>query len=302
MISFLKSFLRKVLFKDQKLFPAVRISFNQIKEKVLLKQGRDSMDISEKHCIVCHRPFLMAVWMTPNELSQFSTEPAQVLVLTGTQVSAELAIRLKMKIEEGNNWVVIFLIEQAKCFQTNSFHQLLIRTYFRNKNTLLEDKIYGAMYSYPRKVIAASFRDKEHYNIFPMDFQCFVKESNLYILGLRTTNTTLAKILQARRLVISDTDSADINDIYFLGGHHSSALSSIDKLPFGISDSELFGFPVPDFAASYKEMEIVQNLELGSHMLLIAKALNSKEAKEPISYLYHIHFFEFLRSNYVGKN
>src|SRR5258706_4062971 len=300
MKSLLKTIAKQVLFNNQnaKTFPAVKLSFDQINEKVLLKQARNAIDISERHCIVCHRPFCMAVWLTAREFLQDGTDGLTVQVLTGDQVSAELTIQVRATIEEEDDWIVVFTIEKGKCFQASRFRQFLIRRNLNKKNTPREDKIYAAMYSYPRKVIAVSFRDKAYYNIFPMDFQCFIKERNLYILGLRTTNITLAKIIETSRLVISDTQDANIHDVYLLGSHHSSAPLPIEKLPFGTSDSELLRFPVPDFASSYKELKITTTMELGGHMLLIAKVVNSKKLKSPISSIYHIHFLESFRSHY----
>ena len=135
-----------------------------------------------------------------------------------------------------------------------------------------------------------------------MDLSGYIAESGIFILGLRTTNIALEKILTVKKVVISDTDNADINVIYSLGKHHSTAPPKLDDLPFDTLDSELFKFPVPDFSASYKEIEIIKSQELGSHMLLIGKVLNHKQIRNKSSSLHHIHYFQFCNSNYQELN
>jgi len=123
----------------------------------------------------------------------------------------------------------------------------------------------------------------------------------LYILGLRTTNLTLGKILSTKRLVISDTNKADIKTIYALGKHGSSAPPPLESLPFTVSKSEIFGFPVPDFSSSYKEVEIIQHRELGYHMLMLGKIVNAKETLSEPLLLYHVHILEFLNSDILMR-
>jgi len=131
-----------------------------------------------------------------------------------------------------------------------------------------------------------------------MDIQGYIPEEELYILGLRTTNVTLNKILEAKKVVICDTDTVDINTVYNLGKHSSNAPTPLVDLPFSVSESELFGFHVPNFSGSYKEIEIIQHRKMGYHMLMIGKVLNNKKRKESSSSLYHVGFLQFQKGNY----
>jgi flavin reductase (DIM6/NTAB) family NADH-FMN oxidoreductase RutF len=194
----------------------------------------------------------------------------------------------------------LYKIENIKNYQLSALHRLVLFAYFlRSKaNTYYSRKVISALYSYPRKIIIVSYRDDAYYNIFPMDIQGFIEQENIYILGLRTTNITLSKILEAKKVVISDTDTVEINTVYNLGKHSSSTPTPKDKLPFGTNDSELFGFPVPDFTGSYKEIEIIHHKKMGYHMLLVGKVVNSKKLKPQTSSLYHVGFLQFQKSNY----
>jgi hypothetical protein len=179
-------------------------------------------------------------------------------------------------------------------------HRLVLFAYFlRSKaNTYYSRKVISAMYSYPRSIIIVSYRDDNYCNIFPMDIHGYIEEEDMYILGLRTTNVTLDKILTAKKVVVCDTNDVDINTVYDLGKHSSKSPTAPDHLPFKTTESELFKFPVPEFVGSYKEIEIITNKKMGYHMLMVGKVLNKKQIKDNPSSLYHIGFLEFQKGNY----
>jgi len=65
-------------------------------------------------------------------------------------------------------------------------------------------------------------------------------------------------------------------------------------------ESENYHFPVPDFAGSYKEIEIVSNKKLGYHMMMIGKVINTKKLRKDPTSLYHLGFLQSCKSNYQG--
>ena len=87
--------------------------------------------------------------------------------------------------------------------------------------------------------------------------------------------------------------------IYQLGKHHSGGPPSIESLPFNVVQTEQFDFYIPDWAQSYKEIQIIKTIDLGSHMLLWGEVVNEKEITPPTKNLFHIHFLE---SIYLNKN
>jgi hypothetical protein len=296
MKALIKSFARKLLFKEQEptSFPAVRIPAEGVNEKFILKTTGHEVDVSGSHCIVCHNPFCIAAWM-----DDIPENSAQAQVMLYQQQCATIDLTVVHRIPLQHKSLIIFRAEGAHNFQLSELRQTLVRRYFRNKNSVLEDRLYAAAYSYPRRVIAVSFKQGGYYNIFPMDFQCYLPTCESYILGLRTTNVTLEKILAAGRLVIGDTDAAEIDTLYALGKHHGDAPPAIDDLPFRSIESELFGFPVPGFSAGYKEIELAGHRKLGTHMLMIGKVVNSKTTRPWKSSIHHIHFFHATSSSYA---
>jgi flavin reductase (DIM6/NTAB) family NADH-FMN oxidoreductase RutF len=299
----LRSIYRKLVFKGlvPKTFYATRISLDLIKEKVFLISGNNELEISRTHCVVCHAPFMTAVWIPGKQAIHFDAVDLKIEIRDHASVLTKINISRKRKITIENGHLAVFEINEASCFQLPYWHQyFLLKRYFlfKKKDTFLEGKIYSAMYSYPRQVIAVSYRDHEYFNIFPMDFQCFIREQNLYIIGLRTTNVTVEKMIQSGKFVVADTDGASLEIIYQLGRNHSAAPPKIEDLPFEVVNSESHQFPVPDFSSSYKEIEVVANYQLGTHMLIVGKAINSVQLKEGNSSIFHIHFFQFAQGGY----
>jgi hypothetical protein len=90
--------------------------------------------------------------------------------------------------------------------------------------------------------------------------------------------------------VVSEASHIYKNTIYELGRHHSGAPPSIDALPFKTKQTEIFGFFIPEWADSYKEIKILKTKNLGSHMMLWGEIINEKTLTQPSDNLYHIHF------------
>ncbi|HVW16574.1 MAG TPA: hypothetical protein VHB54_22270 [Mucilaginibacter sp.] len=292
----------KLFFKDHiiRTFYITRLTDSQVEEKVLLKQKTGLIDITLRHSMICLDPFCVSVWMKEDEMQFIDPQEADVFFVKGNKTNANIRLEMIESISTEHGALLLYQVKNAKNYQLSRLHRLILFRYFlrSKKNTYHHRKVISALYSYPRRIIIVSYQDDNYYNIFPMDIQGFISEENLYVLGLRTTNITLGKILEAGKVVICDTDSVDIETVYNLGKHSSSAPTPKEKLPFGTMPSELFGFPVPDFAGSYKEVEIIRSRKMGYHMLMVGKMINSKELKHEHSSLFHVGFLQFQGSNY----
>jgi flavin reductase (DIM6/NTAB) family NADH-FMN oxidoreductase RutF len=281
-------------------FVSVRIAAGQVMERMILKNGKREIDISNRNSVVCQRPMHIAVSLTQDQRTSFDSDHFEVSVIKGTQTLSTTKLTLINEIKANGASIFLFKALDGDCYQSNALIQNLLLRRFKNphKHTHHEKKIQAALYSYPRNIIVVSFKDREYYNIFPMDFQCALPDNDLHIFGLRTTNITLEKILSEKKMVVSDPSAADIKTIYFLGSHNSKIPPKIEDLPFGTIESEQFKFPVPAFATSYKEIEVITNQLLGSHMFFVGKVINKQEIKERTSSLCHLHFFQYIKSGY----
>jgi flavin reductase (DIM6/NTAB) family NADH-FMN oxidoreductase RutF len=290
----------KILFngKVPVQYPAISIPAGEVKEKVFLLISGETIDVTLQHCIVCQTPFIIAVW---HPLPQVPDPEVKVVMQIRNQSGVVARMELiKNSMIEPDSGITLFEIRDAKNVALNFIQKSILRRKFNKKSNLtpLESEIYGALYAYPRGIILVSYKDENYYNIFPMDFQGYYSEKKLYILGLRITNITLQKILAQKKIVISDTDNAKLETIYNLGRHHSSVPPNIEDLGFDTIPSALFGFPVPAFARSYKELSIINNYRLGSHMMLVGKLLNHYQVAESTASIHHIHGYHSRISDY----
>ena len=112
-----------------------------------------------------------------------------------------------------------------------------------------------------------------------MDLLGDISQCNRYVFGLRHTNIALSKIIETGKVVVSEISFEHKDIIYQLGKHHSSIPPSLELLPFKVTTSQNFGFYIPDWAESYKEIKIERTINLGSHMLLWGEVLNQKIMK-----------------------
>jgi hypothetical protein len=299
----MNSLIKKVFFKNSpkiKAFAITRLHANEIEEKVYLKSGGQKLDITSTNSMICLDPFCMAAWVTKHDVDLIDHQTATVQFFKGAKLNADINVWLIEKIPATHGYLLLYRIKKVNNYQLNPLHRLVFFGYFlRSKtNTYYSRKVISALYSYPRSIIIVSYQDESYCNIFPMDIHGYIEEEDMYILGLRTTNVTLDKILEAKKVVVCDTNEVDINIVYDLGKHSSKSPASQDQLPFKTNESELFKFPIPDFTANYKEIEIIANKKMGYHMLMIGKVVNQKQVKKDPASLYHVGFLQFQKSNY----
>lgn len=294
--------IKRLFFKDTKIstFFITRLAENEVEEKVYLQKGKCNFEITKHHGMICLDPFCVAAWLPADQVNLFDPQEVNIRFVKGEKLNASIKVSLIEKMDTETGALLLFKIESVKNYQLNPLHRLVLFAYFLHskKNTYYSRKVISALYSYPRNIIIVSYRDESYYNIFPMDIHASIGEDDLYILGLRTTNITLDKILEAKKVVVCDSDSVDIKTVYDLGKHSSAAPTPIEEMPFGVTESEKFRFWVPDFTASYKEIEIINHKKMGYHMLMVGKVVNEKKLKPNSSPLYHVGFLQFQESNY----
>jgi len=294
--------LKKLFFKDKiiRTFSITRLHESEVHESVFLKNGSHSVDVTKHHAMICLDPFCVAAWLSNEEVASIDPKKVKMQFKTGHGLNAEISVSFIEKIATSKGQLFLYKIEGVKNYQLSLFHRLALFGYFlRSKaNTFYSRRVISALYSYPRRIIIVSYSDDTYHNIFPMDIQGFIKEENIYLLGLRTTNVTLNKILDAKKVVVCDTDAVDLETVYKLGKHSSKSPTGKSELPFGINESERFGFPVPDFTGSYKEIEIIQHKKMGYHMLMIGKVVHEKQIKPDPASLYHVGFLQFKKGSY----
>jgi hypothetical protein len=309
----MKELFRKILFGDAGIKEYATINIDgDIREKVYLRfADGETVDISRSHYVLCLTPIVFGVWLEKGQ--KIPDEKAKCRMYfregvcppgadPGTGALAVVRLDPVDKIEEENGSLFLFKLSAVRIHHISFLRARLIFSKYYKKPGLSFFKLKGfvAAYSYPRRVRVVSFREGEYFNIFPMDLLGDIRQAGRFALGLRHTNTTLARIIGAKKVVVSEFPFARKDTIYRLGSHHSSSPPSIGELPFGVIETQTFGFWVPEWVESYKEIKILKTINLGSHMLMWGEPVAESRIRTETPHLYHIHYLLFLQQKARG--
>jgi hypothetical protein len=297
----MKKFIRKYLVGDIPVSEYSTVTVrNEIIEKVYLETNKIKKDISNTHWLLCLNPAVFGVWFRKDENSTAPDKDSLSKMYfkdseTDSIGVAVLELTLFDKIEEEDGTLILLKLGNVSINHLNRLKTwaLYHRYYKKPEQDFYKLKSYSAAYSYPRKVRLISFKEDDWFNIFPMDLVGDIPMSKRYVFGLRHTNITLARIIETKKMVVSEIPYQFKDLIYQLGKHHREPLSET-KLSFEIIQSDIYKFPVPIWAVSYKEIKIVKTLNLGSHMLLWGEEINVRNLSSQSGHLFHIHFLHYL--------
>lgn len=299
------SLLKKYLFGDSAIKQFLPVSIGEeIKEKVFLISDNGDYDISASQWILCQSPFILGVWTTSATKNIFDSGTYTIHITSSDKITifAKIKLSLYEKIEIAGGTLYLLTFLHTQLLQLNPFKRFLflkMLQYQRKQELSVKQlEFFAVAFSYPRKVVLVAYYEENYHNFFPMDFQGYIPSEKFQLLGLRKTNITLNKIIQNRKVLVCQTDSTQKNTLYDWGKHHSGRPPSLDSVTIHPETSNNFGFPVPVIARSYKEIEIVNTFDMGSHYLLIGKEVSEKEyGDRNFRSLYHLHTFQFLETS-----
>jgi hypothetical protein len=336
----MKRIIRKLFFRDVTIreYSPVAIG-EEISERVYLEMPGRILDVSQNHWLLSLEPVVLGVWMEKEEdILPFAGKPAckmyfsdraleangrrpaarndrsamdnyyEAKGVTGMRdirryVVAVAELEFFDRIVENDGTLFLF-----RCIASSIRHISFIRTcllffgfYKKPRLSFRQFKSLVASHSYPRRVRVISFREGEAFNIFPMDLLGTIPARKRWVFGLRHSNHSLPRIMATGKIVVSEASSENKGTIYQLGKHHQSGLVAMDSLPFRTTGSEIFAFPVPEWAESYQEIRIVKTMNLGSHMLLWGESVNEKMVKTLSAHLFHIPFMLWLHQRKRGR-
>jgi hypothetical protein len=306
----MKSWIRKMLIGDTVFTEYSKITTpDDIPEKVYFEVAGRCIEVGNRQWVLCIEPIVMGVWLTEADLLHTAPMPPATdckLYFSSPETdmpatikrSAEAVMQLEVvdQIREAGGTLLLLRLKKTHLYPFPSLKTRLLYFRYYRRGGLSFDKFcnFVSPYSYPRRVRLISFRQDEYFNIFPMDLLGNIPGQRWYVFGLRHTNKALARIIETGKIVVSEVSKEHKDILYELGKHHSGNAPSLDQLPFGVSPSRLFGFPIPDLAESYKEVSIHKTMDLGSHMLLWGEYQTDERITTPSDHLFIVHFLHYL--------
>ncbi|MCF6131633.1 flavin reductase family protein [Flavobacterium wongokense] len=296
----MRKLLNMILFGQSffKEFPAVALDANSMTDKVLFEINGKQFDVSQTQWLLSLEPMVFGIW-SDNDLGIDKESNCQLHFHSKENIRvAVLELKFTDSISEKEGMLFLFEVQHSEVFYCSSFKMRLIYNlyYKRPGQSFSQFNKLAAAFSYPRKVRLISFKKEGYFNIFPMDLAGSVPETDWFVFGLRHSNKTLERIIEEGKIAASEFPASLKEEIYALSKHHSGNPPELDSLPFDLKPTQEFEFPIPEAAIKYHEIEIKKTLNLGSHMLLWGKAINTVTVNEEKPNLYHIHFLNYLNN------
>ena len=298
-----KKILKKLdgLYYPQEYLCLNKETFEQPLHVYLSSEGRVIKDITNEHLFTCYSPLLITLCSStglPKGVEiLFTREPHQQngsfrkkdaiarlwLTLIRTQVAGEYTL-YHYEATGGSHHFI------------NPFHRYIIalrNRLFNNKpgNVFLAGNLYKQVqiaYSIPRVISLITVSDGSLFNLFPTDLHGPVHEK-YYICSLRHQGKACKQVEAARKIVISEIDSAAYKTVYALGKNHMQELKPKDQFPFSAMHSSVFQLPLPESTLRYRELELMESFSHGIHQLLLFRVISSQVIKEGHGTLSHVH-------------
>jgi hypothetical protein len=324
----MKPYLRRILFGASEIreFVTVDADFD-IGERVYLEAGHVWIDVSRYQWLLGLDPIVMGVWIDSADVAEAARQGECKLYFYGAEKGnemdrkktkfkatalrsgrtgmgsavAEMTLEFFDQLEEENGTLLLLKVKHSRIHHVHPLRAWLLYRKFYKKPGFDFDRLkaYAAAFSYPRRVrIVSCEKDRDHHYLFPMDLVGDIGLAGRYLFGLRHTNVALGRMLEMERMVVSEVPATHKSVIYQLGKGHLQAPPRLDELPFPVKSTATFGFYVPEWTESYREIRIRKTINLGSHLLLWGEPVSFQQMAPPCQHLYHIHFLYYLYKYY----
>jgi hypothetical protein len=274
-----------------------------IREKVYLRADDQILDVTGRQWLLGLDPRIIGFWMTepiPAAKSYtlyFRDTPSITPQAVGRHALAELKLEYVDRLVENGGNLYLYRVNSTAVHHIAPIRtRLLYQKVYKKPGVDFERlKAVAAAYTYPRRVRIISFQLEGGYNfIFPMDLLADISSAHLFLLGMRKSNSVLKKIMDTRRIVVAEAPAEYKPVIYKLGRLHSADPPPLSELPFATVPTREFGFFVPEWVESYKELSIEKMVDIGSHMLLFGQWKEEVQLNTTTPRLHHIHFLHYL--------
>jgi hypothetical protein len=282
--------------------------FEHIREKVYLRVGDRVLDVTGNQWLLGLDPRVIGIWMPEKTTAALLTpeKDYRLYFRDSGPVNGHspdhhalglLRLDYVQPLEEEDGTLFLFRVQASSVHHIAGIRtRLLYEKFYKKPGVDFERlKAVAAAYTYPRRVRIISFQfDNTANYIFPMDLLADIRPVKRYLFGMRHSNQVLKQIQEVKKIVVAEAPAEYKKVIYQLGRNHSAAPPSLEELPFGIVHTRQFGFCLPEWVESYKEVTIGKTTDLGSHLLLSGKWTEEVVLKPATPRLHHIHFLHYL--------
>lgn len=265
-------------------WPPVALRDPQAAVQVFLETGRGDFDVTRTVVVAALRPLTLAMGLVPQLLSAME-RPIELRLRFVDLESQRTVGTLQLQYLSAWNTAGVSI----GLFDVRDGAQRCLRWPYRSWNRWLQNRRMRAntdknnfsmpteavhqlmiFYMCPRPVVLVSVDDQIHSNLFPMDLIGAISLER-FTLALRSTSPSVATMMSARRVAISDVPACDYKTAYTLGAQHKNVTIEWDQLPFAVRRTRGFSLPYPAIALRVRELEILDFKTIGSHTLFVTR-------------------------------
>jgi flavin reductase (DIM6/NTAB) family NADH-FMN oxidoreductase RutF len=284
--------------RDIPQFAIVGLPVPQDRVEVILETRDQLLDVTSNHVAVSLDPFLIGIGLPASSLM----EPHRVRTLVFRERGDErrelgrLTLQLQQSIDLAPDTLAIFrptggrdtCVGFTRRWLYYAWKRWTTRRLRRPEPSFADFRNLLTFYSCPRPVTLVTVMDGETSgNIFPMDLVGRVG-AQLFIAALKNNSRPLEIVRSTRRMVFSRIPITLRDDAYLLAKQHRLVNVEWDGIPFQLTKSTAFGFPIPACALSSLEIEVRETRPMGSHTAILGVVVHQQPIDDSGVGMHHV--------------
>lgn len=282
--------------------------------RVTLSTNKGFFDVSASHLFLGYKPLVIGITVPQNSIdSDVLYDAAEVCLSFHT---ADFTIDKRWRDFPTTNDSVARLIlkkKDVRVFNDTIFflyegvygkHQLINEVYqfvAREKEKRRKDKATNInllnnlgdqvqiAYAIPRIISIITLTTGTHMNMFPTDLHGEIN-SDHYVGSLRHGGKASRQVEDLKQIVISEVDVTWHREAYGLGKNHMQDVKPYMAFSYHAYHSKMLDIPVPTAVTRYREMHMIEFIDLGIHRIYFYRIVG-KEILKTSCTLAHVHRF-----------
>jgi len=242
------------------------------------------IEVTQRHMLASCAPLTICIGLQQEQSERAKSGRKLALRFhqhaAGQRFLGEIGLRFVSSFSVGTQHLCLFHVthHRNRCLPLLHLwaHYLqYARTYEPERNfdvpiTLREARAMIIYFLCPRPVVLVTVVDGQVGNMFPMNLMGPVG-SGYFAFALNSHRSAAPLVHRAGRVVLSSVPLEQAAVVSKMGANHRKSSIEWNQLPFATITPDAINAPVPAFALTVREMQVIAECQLGSHTLFVAK-------------------------------
>jgi flavin reductase (DIM6/NTAB) family NADH-FMN oxidoreductase RutF len=253
------------------------------------------IDVTRRMATACCAPLILAVspeGQRPEQIERRKISLKYCEREGGKQVLGEIHLRCKTVIPLQGSDLILFEVAGSRnyCLPKPRLWAHYLSQVRMNKRMspsfdvkmTLPDQ-FAAMVTFirPHPISLVSIVGEAGGNIFPMNLMGELG-NGYFAFGLKDSRLAAHLVERTGRVALSNVPMHLCSIAYQYAIHHTKPAIDWNQIPFPLTPSKTFQFPVPASAPRVREMEVEQVHKLGSHTLFVARIVSDEKLSDDL--------------------